>query len=259
MTIQFKPEDRHLDFEWWGLFVEEMDSSKSNKYHIGHEWSFNLGDGEIEEVRSLCEKYDILDFQTEAFCIFYKLKKSIHRRKSQFPKEIWARDIKPQIERFEKMWDASRFENIFEKIENIEYIKVKLKDRNLAYTYEGIPLDFIRQAVLEKLDRDKERFQQYRRFIAGSLYMLKEFAPNELRQEKRADEEHYAYHIFAFFKEYSRLIISDIDRLGAELMKLAGFEMPPDNTDPAADANDYKANFRKWRDIFVEKNNKRYQ
>ncbi|MVM28449.1 hypothetical protein GO755_00290 [Spirosoma sp. HMF4905] len=81
--------------------------------------------------------------------------------------------------------------------------------------------------------------------------------PVELRKEQRAREEDYAYHIFMFFRRYSELSITDVERFGAELMKLAGFEMPPDSRDPTSTANDYKSNFRKWRDTYIAKYQKK--
>ncbi|MVM28450.1 hypothetical protein GO755_00295 [Spirosoma sp. HMF4905] len=157
ITIPFEPKEKHLEYDWWQMFVEEWDPAKSEKYHIGHKWAFNLIELEAMEVSQLCATYSISELESEALCIFYKMQKHNQGRALLFSRKVWDRDIKPMLESFEKMWEASSFEKILIDTDNLEYIKIKTKDKKLAYSYQGVPMDFIRQAILEKAERDKEK------------------------------------------------------------------------------------------------------
>ena len=203
ITILFEPQEKHLDHGWYGMFTEDWKDQGTLKHQIGSPWRFDLEESDVGAINQLCHKYQIEELQQEALCLFFKMKSAVSETASNFSREQWD-EIKGRLGYFERWLDSSKFDKIF-AADQLESIKVKQKDAKLSILYEGILLDFIRQAVVEKYERDREKLKPFQQSTLQLILATKEKKPVKLREREREKEEALAYHIFKFFKSESRL------------------------------------------------------
>ncbi|MBD2702643.1 hypothetical protein IC229_18495 [Spirosoma sp. BT702] len=260
-TIIFQAEDIHYEENYYPLFIETYNPDRTNKEREAG-WEFELDDSIVRQIVDLCQDYHTDRFMREAFCIVRHMQEDIAKNKIRISKSAWESGLGESINNLERWLESAQFEKIFSD-SNLDYFKVKQKDSQVLIKYEGVLLDFIRQAVLEKAEREKEYLNKLRLDTHRVVWQAKDHLKP---QETKRGEKHFAYYIAWFFRDQldnqrlnKKYVNKErIDEFGAELMKIAGFEFICDTSDMSSVLHERKMTFRSWRTEykkFLEKHN----